>query len=59
MICSTEDSPDNFYQVGMVVGGVGCNEVDVPGVYADIPFHQDWIDKKFKMLRLNPISFIY
>lgn len=49
LICPISDSDDDRYQqIGITSWGLGCNAEGVPGVYANVAFFRDWIDKQME-----------
>lgn len=56
-MCEIPSNPAHLYQAGIVVGGVGCGEKEVPGFYADVGFYRDWIDRKFVAEGLDSSSY--
>ncbi|XP_055837944.1 phenoloxidase-activating factor 2-like [Episyrphus balteatus] len=46
LVCPMVNTPDRYYQVGIVSWGIGCGDENVPGVYASIPKLRSWIDEK-------------
>lgn len=59
LVCSIDSDPEHYYQAGMVVGGVGCGEKDVPGFYADISKYRDWIDNKLRGIGIDSESYTF
>lgn len=40
---------NNQYKLtGLVAGGIGCGEKDVPALYVNVPMFRDWVDKKME-----------
>lgn len=50
LVCpiSNSESPDRFYQAGIVAWGIGCGENQVPGVYVDVAGFRNWIDENMQ-----------
>lgn len=46
LACPIPGVKNRYYQAGIVAWGVGCNEENVPGVYANIPYLRPWISEK-------------
>ncbi|TMW42702.1 hypothetical protein DOY81_012218 [Sarcophaga bullata] len=46
LVCPIPGVNSRYYQAGIVAWGVGCNEENVPGVYANIPYLRNWISEK-------------
>lgn len=42
LVCQSQEG-ERYTLVGMVAWGVGCGESGIPGVYASVPFADDWI----------------
>ncbi|KAL9930757.1 phenoloxidase-activating factor 2 isoform 1-T1 [Glossina fuscipes fuscipes] len=53
LICPIPGVKDRYYQAGIVAWGIGCNEVNVPGVYASIPYARQWISDKLISRSVN------
>lgn len=47
LVCTLPDHTDTYYEIGFVVGGIGCGEDNTPGLYANILQFKDWIDQQF------------
>ena len=45
-----EEDDGTFKLVGVVSAGLGCARRDVPGIYANVSNHVEWIKKIFSML---------
>lgn len=58
LVCSATSSPKNFYQAGILVGGVGCGVKDVPSLFVNVSKYRDWIEAKFLQLGLNNSSHV-
>lgn len=57
LVCEIPSSSDHYYQAGIIVGGVGCGEKDVPGFYLDVAKYRDWIDDKVSQLDFDVRSY--
>ena len=51
LVCPDPSNPTRYVQAGIVAWGIGCGDVNVPGVYADVAQFRDWIDEQ--MVRFN------
>ncbi|XP_045114078.1 phenoloxidase-activating factor 2-like [Portunus trituberculatus] len=45
LVCPLRSDPSRYVQVGVVAMGVGCGQMGVPGVYADVLNAQPWINE--------------
>ena len=45
-MCPSTSDPNTYKQVGIVSWGNGCNDNNVPGVYADVSQATCWIDQQ-------------
>lgn len=43
LICPIAGRKGYYYQAGIVVGGIGCGEKDVPAFYVDVAKYKTWI----------------
>lgn len=59
MVCEIPGSKDHYYQAGIVVGGIGCGQKDVPGFYADVSKYREWIDDKIDAMDIDVRSYTY
>lgn len=50
LVCPIEGRENQYEQAGIVSWGIGCGEVHVPGVYANVALFRDWIDEKMHSL---------
>ena len=48
LACQRKDDPSRYLQVGITSWGIGCGTKDVPGVYADVPYHYHWMQTRMK-----------
>lgn len=55
LVCPMQgsDSPNRFYQSGIVAWGIGCGENQIPGVYANVARFRNWIDEKMHAANLD------
>ncbi|XP_046385973.1 phenoloxidase-activating factor 2-like [Ischnura elegans] len=53
LVCQHSHNPDHYVQSGIVAWGIGCQEQEVPGVYADVAKFREWIDEKMKEFELD------
>ena len=56
LACRRKDDPTRYLQVGITSWGIGCGNKDVPGVYADVAYHHEWIENQMK--ELVPVDII-
>lgn len=43
LVCPIPGQSEYFYQAGIVVGGIGCGDKDVPAFYVDVFKYMPWI----------------
>ena len=48
LACRMKSDPSRYIQVGITAWGIGCGTKDVPGVYANVPLHYEWIKETIK-----------
>ncbi|XP_034472517.1 phenoloxidase-activating factor 2-like [Drosophila innubila] len=53
LICPIRNSPNRYYQAGIVAWGIGCGKENVPGVYTDVPRFNSWINSELKKLNVD------
>nr|XP_017001161.2 LOW QUALITY PROTEIN: phenoloxidase-activating factor 2 [Drosophila takahashii] len=46
LFCTLPGQRDRYQLVGIVSWGIQCGEKDVPGVYTNVPYLRNWIDRK-------------
>ncbi|KAF2902131.1 hypothetical protein ILUMI_04064 [Ignelater luminosus] len=51
LVCVLPDHMDTYYELGFVVGGIGCGEENTPGLYANILQFKSWIDQQFNIYK--------
>lgn len=52
LICSVPNSPGRYYQAGIVAGGIKCGG-PVPGIYVNVAWYIDWIQRHLQHIQLN------
>lgn len=58
LVCQIRNKTNQYQQVGIVSWGIGCGEINTPGVYVNIPYLRDWIDEKMLDNNLNQSTYI-
>ncbi|KAL9930760.1 LOW QUALITY PROTEIN: phenoloxidase-activating factor 2-like [Glossina fuscipes fuscipes] len=53
LVCPIPGFKDRYYQAGIVAWGIGCNDPNVPGVYASVPYARQWISEKLAARGVN------
>lgn len=53
MVCPDPTNSKRYLQAGIVAWGIGCGDLNVPGVYADVSRFRDWIDQNMQRLNLE------
>lgn len=43
----------HYFVAGIVSGGIGCGQADVPGFYVNVAKVRGWIDDKLHVLQLT------
>lgn len=46
-------------QAGIVSWGIGCGDSGTPGVYANIAYVRNWIDKQMASYNLDNTIYVY
>lgn len=59
LVCEIREHPGHYYQAGIVVGGVGCGEKDIPGFYASVAKYREWIDRKLSTVGIDHKTYTY
>lgn len=52
LVCRIPNSPDRFYQSGIVAGGIGCAS-SVPGIYVNVATFHSWILEQLHYININ------
>lgn len=58
LVCLDVNNPKRYLQAGIVAWGIGCSDVNVPGVYADVSKFRQWIDLKLQEIGINTNSYV-
>nr|XP_022903396.1 anionic trypsin-like [Onthophagus taurus] len=45
LVCPISDQPGRYHQIGIVSWGIGCGELNTPGVYVNVAIFREFIDK--------------
>uniref|UniRef100_A0A182SCX0 Phenoloxidase-activating factor 2 n=1 Tax=Anopheles maculatus TaxID=74869 RepID=A0A182SCX0_9DIPT len=59
LVCPIPGSPRHYYQAGIVAWGIGCGENGIPGVYGNVAFFRDWIDKQLLDYSILSRDYVY
>ncbi|KAH8389138.1 serine protease 44 [Drosophila serrata] len=54
LVCPIKGQKGRYKSAGIVAWGIGCGEVDIPGVYANVAKLRPWIDSKLKIWGIDP-----
>lgn len=46
LVCPMIGETGYYYQAGIVVGGIGCGDKDVPAFYLNLSKYRNWIDQE-------------
>lgn len=57
LVCPIKGQANRYKSAGIVAWGIGCGEVDIPGVYANVAQLRPWIDSKLKLWNISPIFY--
>ncbi|KAJ8983011.1 hypothetical protein NQ317_014308 [Molorchus minor] len=49
--------PEDMSRLARCPGGIGCGELNVPGVYADVAKYRSWIDQQLQRLNIDTNSY--
>ncbi|KAM8716518.1 hypothetical protein ACLKA7_003400 [Drosophila subpalustris] len=53
LICPIKNSPNRYYQAGIVAWGIGCGMENVPAVYTNVPYFSSWISEELSKLHVD------
>ncbi|XP_052901681.1 phenoloxidase-activating factor 2-like [Anopheles moucheti] len=59
LVCPIPGAPERYYQAGIVAWGIGCGEHGTPGVYGNVAFFRDWIDKQLLDYSILSRDYVY
>ncbi|KAL3270564.1 hypothetical protein HHI36_021101 [Cryptolaemus montrouzieri] len=59
LICPIPGQPGRYHQVGIVSWGIGCGNSNIPGVYVNLPYFRQWIDRVMITYGLDITSYRY
>ncbi|KAF2888849.1 hypothetical protein ILUMI_17324 [Ignelater luminosus] len=59
LVCPIPNHSGKYYQAGILTGGIGCGENQVPGVYASVAQFRKWIDEQLDAHHLDKSSYTY
>jgi secreted trypsin-like serine protease len=57
LVCEIEGKSGSYQQAGIVVGGIGCGNKNVPGFYVDVAKYREWIDDQIDALSFDVRSY--
>jgi secreted trypsin-like serine protease len=57
LVCEIDGNPGHYHQAGIVVGGIGCGNKNVPGFYVDVAKYREWIDDQIDALSFDVRSY--
>ncbi|KAH8327917.1 hypothetical protein KR067_001739 [Drosophila pandora] len=57
LVCPIKGQANRYKSAGIVAWGIGCGEVNIPGVYANVAQLRPWIDSKLKLWNISPIYY--
>lgn len=57
LVCPVPNTPNRFYQAGIVAWGIGCGETGIPGVYANVAHLRNWVDQQMQGARKSTQSY--
>lgn len=59
LLCPIPNSQGRMQLIGTVSWGVGCGEVDVPGLYTNVALLREWIDSEVSKYNLDSSFYVY
>ncbi|XP_052873058.1 phenoloxidase-activating factor 2-like isoform X2 [Anopheles cruzii] len=59
LVCPIPGSPTYYYQAGIVAWGIGCGENNIPGVYGNVAYFRDWIDKQLQSHNVAARDYVF
>ena len=57
LVCQISKTTSSYYQVGIVAAGRGCG-TQIPGIYVNVGYLRDWIDRQVIRVGLNTSYYI-
>lgn len=59
LVCLIPDAKVRYFQAGIVSWGIGCGELDVPGVYVNVALFSKWIDDEVNVKNFDTSFYKY
>ncbi|XP_058130290.1 phenoloxidase-activating factor 2-like [Anopheles ziemanni] len=59
LVCPIAEAPEYYYQAGIVAWGIGCGEEGIPGVYGNVQYFREWIDKTLVDRSILTSDYVY
>uniref|UniRef100_A0A182IX49 Phenoloxidase-activating factor 2 n=1 Tax=Anopheles atroparvus TaxID=41427 RepID=A0A182IX49_ANOAO len=59
LVCPIPGTVNRFYQAGIVVGGYGCGENEVPVLYTNVALFREWIEGQLTQRKIVHSYFNY
>uniref|UniRef100_A0A240PP32 Phenoloxidase-activating factor 2 n=1 Tax=Anopheles atroparvus TaxID=41427 RepID=A0A240PP32_ANOAO len=59
LVCPIPGTVNQYYQAGIVAWGIGCGENGIPGVYGNVQYFREWVDKSLVDRSILAREYVY